>query len=227
MNKQTKQRLVQALLLLLTVMLSLTALCEESKFSAWEKLEYEDKNAIPDVNYRRKIVDNKGRDIRVQHGLGNSPFSIAIKRDASFQYEESEEGLITWMEEKQFDRNGHLELLIKAKSVNDTIRESDWFNPQGKRINHSEYDPENGRGKHSILVDDWLSRPEGVIVISEVFWKEDGPADSISFHYDSAGKLLYVKQQIYHAEKNSVSYELCDTPPTEAVKRMALEWFSH
>lgn len=91
-----KQRKRYALLLLSCLFLAAIwpgILADESAFSAWKKMEIGE-GAIADVNYRRSMLDEKGREIRVQEGLGTSPHNVLMLRDATNRYEESEEGLI-------------------------------------------------------------------------------------------------------------------------------------
>ncbi|HHT07649.1 MAG TPA: hypothetical protein GX006_04005 [Clostridiales bacterium] len=225
-----KQRKRYALLLLSCLFLAAIwpgILADESAFSAWKKMEIGE-GAIADVNYRRSMLDEKGREIRVQEGLGTSPHNVLMLRDATNRYEESEEGLIKWQEQIQFDETGKLILLIKAKFVNDVQLEAEWFNPEGKRTHRTEVDPVTGI-THTIAIRDWLKTQMGVVQVSEIFLpKGEGRSLSeVMFNYDAAGKLVNAKHYVYNKEKNSVRQEPYDGTPSEAVLEMVKEWFGN
>lgn len=210
---------------LFALLLPLIAAAEEKGFGPWKELEY-DKGTIVDVNFRRKITDEKGRDIRVQHGLGNSARDVRLKWDTSYRYEESEAGLIIWKEEKQFDESGNLKLFIKEKRLNDAPMEIEWFDSQGRRINWIVYDLHSDK-RHSLSVRNRLSESEGAVIVSEAFRAEDGSNISeVWFYYDANGNVINAKHYVKISE-DTVSLKPYDGEPTEAIKKMASEWFSH
>lgn len=221
------------MLLLWLVTLCLAVSAEENTFSPWEKLPGTE-GTIADVNYRRSMVDDRGRVIREQYGLGSNPAHIVVKRDAAYRYEENESGRVAWVEEKQFDEKGSLTLLIREKHVNDQKEEEIWFNAQGKRISQKEFLP-SGFISHMVLLLDQPLKSEGLLLVIERMYTEednhekDGitTGEVYNYYYDRAGRLLYVKQQVRDVEKNAVHEEPCDRLPSKAVEELVTEWFSH
>lgn len=220
-----------AKMILLLALISLvagwcTASVAEQELGPWEKREIEE-GVVSETNYSRRILDEKGREIRAQLGSGTTPYNVVLRYDSIYRYEETEEGLVRWTEARQYDAHGSLELLMMSKDLNDVPMGSEWFDAAGRRVQWQEVDPESGH-KHSLYAHKWPN-DQGVIVlkISEAYLDREGNnLSQVIFHYNDAGELIYQEHYVRNVEENSFRREPYDGVPSEYIEAMARDWFS-
>ena len=211
--------------LLVALALCLPALAQGEGWGLWQPLEATD-SIFPDVNFKRFILDAQGREIRVQQGLGSNEMDIILKWDTSYRYEDTAEGLVIQMEETQFDIDGTVSRYVRQTTRQEMVLDIQWLSPEGKLVMHKRLDPETGL-YHRLWLYRNLDGAEGAITISEAELPGEGPANrEVLYHFKADGSFEKAEHYVRSFLASSFKLEPHEGQPTEAVLKMAADWFS-
>lgn len=217
------------LLMMLLALCLCPALAWGEGFGLWEEIQLPEGSdvGIPEVNYKRSILDARGREIRVQQGLGLTERDVTLKWDTSYRYEETAQGLVIHLEETQFELDGTVSRYVKQTLLDGQALDTRWFTPEGKLILHSVQDPDTGI-QHRLLLRRNLDGGEGDITISEAELPKEGPASrEVLYHFKADGSFDKAEHYVKKFLASTFSLEPYEGQPTEAVLKMAADWFAN